>query len=371
MGAMNVLVMGGTRFNGLAVVHELVAQGHQVTVCNRGRTESDIPDSVERLIADRTDHDRLREVLGGRQWDCVHDLTAYHPEDVEIMHEILRDLCGHYVFASSTVTYCSKNAAINESDPDDRGETQIEYGLHKLLCEDIIFAAHADHAFPASSVAFSMVVGPGNPMTDREPRMFRRILAGRPVLLPGDGATQLQLGDVGDQANALVAMMGKPITFGKRYNLTGAEVLTRNDYVSLIGEITGVHPDVRPVPAELMEALWTGQRLVEFAAGSGTLDVRSSNKARSEATAGPRALLRSRFLLGLNLVPHLAPNLHWWNQDTTFNIERLATDIGWRPRHTAASMLDRAFAWWQNSGGVDHPYDWSTEDQILAQVAQF
>ena len=43
---MRVLVMGGTQFNGLALVHELVRQGHEVTVCNRGRTESDIPDSV-------------------------------------------------------------------------------------------------------------------------------------------------------------------------------------------------------------------------------------------------------------------------------------------------------------------------------------
>lgn len=54
---MRVLVMGGTQFNGLALVHELVRQGHEVTVCNRGRTESDIPDSVGRLVADRTDHE--------------------------------------------------------------------------------------------------------------------------------------------------------------------------------------------------------------------------------------------------------------------------------------------------------------------------
>ena len=54
---MRVLVMGGTQFNGLALVHELVRQGHEVSVCNRGRTESDIPDSVGRLVADRTDHE--------------------------------------------------------------------------------------------------------------------------------------------------------------------------------------------------------------------------------------------------------------------------------------------------------------------------
>ena len=43
---MRVLVMGGTQFNGRALVHELVAAGHDVTICNRGRTESDVPDEV-------------------------------------------------------------------------------------------------------------------------------------------------------------------------------------------------------------------------------------------------------------------------------------------------------------------------------------
>ena len=92
---MRVLVMGGTQFNGLALVHELVRQGHEVTVCNRGRTESDIPDSVGRLVADRTNHEQLRTVLGGTEWDCVHDVSAYHPEDVVIMMELFRDAVGH------------------------------------------------------------------------------------------------------------------------------------------------------------------------------------------------------------------------------------------------------------------------------------
>ena len=30
-----VLVMGGTQFNGLALVHELVRSGHDVTILNR------------------------------------------------------------------------------------------------------------------------------------------------------------------------------------------------------------------------------------------------------------------------------------------------------------------------------------------------
>ena len=40
---MKVLVMGGTRFNGLALVQELVKWGHEVTVLNRGQSEARLP----------------------------------------------------------------------------------------------------------------------------------------------------------------------------------------------------------------------------------------------------------------------------------------------------------------------------------------
>ena len=362
---MKVLVMGGTQFNGLALVHELVAQGHDVTVCNRGRTESDIPDSVHRLVADRTDHGQLIRVLGGQDWDCVHDVSAYHPEDVEIMLEILSGHVGHYIFASSTVVYGSKNGPISEDDVDERGDTQIEYGLHKLLCEDLLFAAHAESGFPASTVPFSMVLGPHNALTDREQRMFRRILDGRPVLVPGDGSTLLQVGDVADQARAMEQMMGKEVTFGRRYNITGAAGISRNDYVAAVGRVMGREPVVISVPDELMEALWTGKMAVQIGAQSGGLNTRTSTAPNPTS---PRAILRTRFMLCLNMVQQLAPNIHWWNQDTVFNTDRLRSDVGWEPTETTESMLARTYDWWQSSDNAGFEYDWSTEEQIRSLI---
>ncbi len=54
---MKVLVVGGSQFNGFALVQELVRRGHDVTVVNRGRTDAPFPDGVRRLTADRTDRD--------------------------------------------------------------------------------------------------------------------------------------------------------------------------------------------------------------------------------------------------------------------------------------------------------------------------
>ena len=48
---MKVLVLGGTQFNGLALVHELVRAGHDVTVLNRGKTAAALPDGVIFIFA--------------------------------------------------------------------------------------------------------------------------------------------------------------------------------------------------------------------------------------------------------------------------------------------------------------------------------
>ncbi len=359
--------MGGTNFNGLALVHELVRQGHDVTVLNRGKSEADIPDSVHRLVGDRTEPATIRAALEGTEWDVIQDITAYHPDDVELMIELFRDRVGHYIFASSTVTYAATDILpITEDHADDRTDAQNEYGLHKLLCEDLLWAAHRDHSFPATSVPFSMVFGPHNVLSAREQTMFRRLVEGRPILVPGDGATLLQVGHVDDQARALEQMMGVSTTFGRRYNLTGKEYVTRNGYVAQLAAAAGAtSPDVRHIAPHTMDLLWNGEELVDLGNQGGM-----SMSIRSRGGGNPKvnpATGRQRFQLS-QLVQHLAPNIHDWNRSTVFSIDRLRHDVGWEPQHTFASMVDDTFRWWHDAGLADQPHDWSFEDQLLEAV---
>lgn len=359
--------MGGTNFNGLALVLELVRQGHDVTVLNRGRSAAEIPESVHRLVADRHEPATVRAALAGTEWDVIHDVTAYHPDDVRLMIELFGDAVGHYVFASSTVTYAAADRLpITEHHRDDRSAAQNEYGLHKLLCEDLLWEAHATRGFPATSVAFSMVFGPHNMIPAREQAMFRRIVDRRPVLVPGDGETLLQVGHVDDQARALEALMGRSATFGRRYNVTGSEYVRRNAYVATIGAALGSDSvDVRHVPAATMEALWTGETLVD--PGGGTVVGMATRPTTTDASESARSRGRQRFQLS-QLVQHLAPNIHHWNRSTIFSIDRLRADIGWTPEHTFSSMVDDTVRWWSDAGLADAPVDWTFEDEILGLI---
>jgi len=351
--------MGGTQFNGFALVKELVRTGHDVTIANRGRTRAPLPRAVKRLTCDRTDHEAMRRVLGGLSFDCVYDISAYRPEDVQLMVDLLRGRIGHYVFASSTVIYAATHALpITEGHPVDRSERQNQYGLNKLLCEDILVREHRENGFPGSLAAFSMVFGPRNIIPDREQRMFVRLAQGRKVMIPGDGTTVGQVGHVDDEAKALCAMMGNPKTFGRRYNLTGGDCYTDEGYVDTFAAVLGVAPDKVFIPREVMDELWTGRIALAGRPIAVKADVRSES---SEREARLFALQR--------LMQRIAPHLHDWNRSVFFSIEQLKQDTGWRPEYTFASAVEQTWDWMR----AEHleetlHFDFSFEDELLARL---
>ena len=359
---MNVLVMGGTQFNGLALVHELARAGHAVTILNRGKTEAQLPSNILRLTCDRTDHAALKATLANRDWDCVFDISAYRPEDVATMIEVLEGHTGHYIFASSTVIYARSDLLpITENHPVERGDSQNAYGGNKLLCEDLLVEAFRQRGFPMSIAAFSMVFGPHNIIPDREQRMFMRLKAGRRILIPGDGNTVGQVGHVYDEARALRAMMQKPATFGRRYNLTGADCFTDNGYVDTFAEVMGIDPSKLEkifIPAELMDDIYAGR----YSIADGSMEVLADVRSRENN--------RNQSLFQVNrIMPRLGPNVHHWNRNVYFSIERLKEDTGWRPEYSFRGAVEQTWQWMLSTGRDQTlEFDFDLEDRLFAEI---
>ncbi len=76
---MEILIIGGTRFLGRAIVDAALAQGHQLTLFNRGCTNPGLYPEVETLTGDR---DGELDSLSGRRWDAVMDTCGYVPRIV-------------------------------------------------------------------------------------------------------------------------------------------------------------------------------------------------------------------------------------------------------------------------------------------------
>jgi hypothetical protein len=93
-----ILVFGGTDFLGPAVVDALMADGHTVTIFNRGVTNAEFFPHVEKLRGFRSadPNDQDLSALSRRRFDVVIDVWPNDPDVVASAAEFLKDRTNHY-----------------------------------------------------------------------------------------------------------------------------------------------------------------------------------------------------------------------------------------------------------------------------------
>ncbi len=207
--AKKVLVLGGTKFLGPAIVEAAVKAGYEVTLFNRGLTNPSLFPELEKLRGDRDTGDF--GALEGRKWDFVVDTSGYVPAHVADVATLLADNVGHYVFISTLSVYdesgsgivdesskvlradADKVAAVKEiGDVFKRGYNL--YGPLKALCEE---AAEAAMPGRTTSLRAGLIVGPDDG-SDRFTYWPVRVNRGGNVLAPGDPKASVQFIDVRD-----------------------------------------------------------------------------------------------------------------------------------------------------------------------------
>jgi nucleoside-diphosphate-sugar epimerase len=327
--------MGGSRFNGLALVEELVRAGHEVSTFNRGRTNTDLPRGVKQLYGDRKDHAALKETLSGLSFDVVHDTSAYTLDDVESMVEVLKGRTGHYIFASSCAVYdpvYEKILPINEDTPLNWSEAASNnYGRNKAICETYLVEQYRAHGFPASITRYPMVYGPRNFSPHREALTFTRLLMGRPTLIPGDGTTLSHLSYVRDQATALRKMMLNPRTFGQAYNMASTEYYSDESYVDIMAEIAGVTPEKVFLSPHLTDEAYSTM---------------------------PYPLMQRH---GVRLVD--------WRKNSVFSTRKFEEHVGYAQEHTFVGGMTETYEWFRREGIYERmEIDFSHEDALLARA---
>jgi 2'-hydroxyisoflavone reductase len=111
---VKLLLLGGPKFVGLALIEASLARGHEVTTFNRGQTNPGAFPEVEELHGDR--HGDL-EALQGRSWDAVLDTSAYVPQVVRSAAGLLADSVERYMLVSSISVYADYSRPTPEDAP--------------------------------------------------------------------------------------------------------------------------------------------------------------------------------------------------------------------------------------------------------------
>jgi 2'-hydroxyisoflavone reductase len=204
---LKLLLIGGPKFVGHALIEAALAGGHEVTTFNRGQTNPGLFPEIEKLHGDR---DGGLDALRGRSWDAVLDTSGYVPRVVRQSAELLADAAGRYAFVSSISYYADYREPRVEDDPpeelgdqpDDRLlEDYANYGALKALCEQEVARAFGDRAL---LVRPGLIVGPNDP-TDRFTYWPRRVERGGPILVPPDQPVQMI--DVRDLAEWMLRLV--------------------------------------------------------------------------------------------------------------------------------------------------------------------
>ncbi|MEU0999719.1 NAD-dependent epimerase/dehydratase family protein [Streptomyces tibetensis] len=191
---LDVLVIGGNRYVGKRLIARLLAEGHRVTVLNRGSCPP--PAGVEHLRADRDDERSLTDALGSRVFDVVVDQVCYTPRQATIARRVFTGRTRRYVMTSTVEVYEYEDspALVREEsvdpsavalDPDlpwdDPAFVEAHYGEGKRQAEAVLMAGPG---FESTVVRVAHVLGGHDDFTGRLAHYAERIRTGEPIAVP-------------------------------------------------------------------------------------------------------------------------------------------------------------------------------------------
>ncbi|MBG1245349.1 SDR family NAD(P)-dependent oxidoreductase [Nostoc sp. NZL] len=270
-----ILVTGGAGFIGSELVHQLIAQrAKQVIVVDnlvngqRQNLENLPTDQFELVVADIRDSDRMAKLMSGVD-------IVFHLACLGVRHSIHSPHENHEVNATATLQLLSaaKAAGVNRfvyvSSSEVYGTARwvpmteehptfpmTVYGAAKLAGECYTRAFYETYSYP------TVVVRPFNsygPRCHHEgdsgeviPKFLLRSMAGKPMVIFGDGSQTRDFTYVSDTARAIIMAGFTDSAIGQTINLGSGFEIPINDLAKEIASIveradTGViHDESRP-----------------------------------------------------------------------------------------------------------------------------
>ena len=246
--ALSVLYIGGSGQISLPCVEASVAAGHKVTVLNRGKTKAPLPGGVETLVGDMNDF--AYGELAGRRFDVVAQFRVYTASQMRLDIETFAGKTGQYVFISSASVYEKpvKNYLMTERTPLENKYWQ--YSRDKIDCERLLRSQQ--------KLAYT-IVRPSHTVRTAIPIQFgahdlaiRRMIAGKPVIVAGDGSSLWTLTRSVDVAKPFVRLLGNSRALNEDFHITTDRGFTWNQIHEAIARGFGVEAIHAHVPSDTL-----------------------------------------------------------------------------------------------------------------------
>lgn len=200
-----ILIIGGTNFIGRNLIEKLSAnEKYDLTIFNRGITNSGLFPNIKRIIGDRNSHDV--KLIHQTNWDYIIDLSCYFPQSlINILSELPLSL-KKYIFISTCsvyqnakVTFCNENALTKKCNPDQFVDQSTKsYGNRKAECERIIQASKVNFTILRPDLVYGK-----HDHTDRFYYWLHQAKTHNKILVPNNGTQLFSLTYVTDLVNTI------------------------------------------------------------------------------------------------------------------------------------------------------------------------
>jgi nucleoside-diphosphate-sugar epimerase len=187
---------------------------------------------------------------------------VFTPDQMQQDIDVFTGKTGQYIFISSASVY---KKSITEYVTTEAGTPPENpywlYSQNKIACENLMKASK----LPWTNVRPSHTVRSGLPtMLNEGDAVAHRMLAGKPVLVTGDGTSIWTLTRSEDFAKPFVKLFGNKAALGEDFHITGDVGFTWDDIYSTIARGLGVEAKIVHVPTDTVVKFqpdWAGPLL--------------------------------------------------------------------------------------------------------------
>ena len=246
---MKALFIGGTGTISMAITRLAVMRDWELYLLNRGNRSEELPEGVHVIQGDVNDEAACAKLLAGMKFDTVCDFIGFVPEQLERDYRLFAGKTKQFMYISSASAYQKpmSNYRITEGTP--LVNPYWEYSRNKIACEEFLMKMYRENGFPVT------IIRPSHTYDERNVPMgvhgkggswqvIKRMMAGKPVIIHGDGTSLWTMTHNSDFAKAFVGLMGNAHALGEAFQITSDETLTWNQIYQTIADALGVelHP---------------------------------------------------------------------------------------------------------------------------------
>lgn len=256
---MKALLIGGTGTISMAITRLLVQKGWQVHLLNRGTRRAEVPEGVHWIPADISDEAAVGAILKDQHFDCVCQFIGFTPDQVERDIRLFEGKTKQYLYISSASAYHKPVQDCRITEGTTLANPYWEYSRNKIACEEVLMEAYRKRQFPVTIIRPSHTYDNRNvPLgvhgAQGSYQVIQRMLAGKPVIIHGDGTSLWTMTHNTDFAKGYVGLMGNPHAIGEAFQITNDETLTWNQIYETIARVLGVELKAYHVASEFLAA---------------------------------------------------------------------------------------------------------------------